>query len=120
MSASLKPPARRPVVSHPAKPLSAIVPGWLDDAEMLPSTFRVYCRIARRAGKKGGGGECFERLNEMATGCKLRRATVQKALRVLVESGFIEEEQRPGRTTIYRIASNPPLKASHASENDPY
>lgn len=96
-----------------------IIPAWLDEAGLRPSAFRVYCRIARRAGRKDGNGECFERLEQMAAGCQLRRATVQKALRELNELGLIEAEPRQGRTTIYRIASDPPQKAIYESKSDP-
>lgn len=94
-------------------PPPLIIPAWLDDARLRPSVFRVYCRIARRAGKKDGTGKCFERLEKIAEGCQLRRATVQKALRELIELELIEAEPQPGRPTIYRIASDPPQKINY-------
>lgn len=82
-----------------------IIPAWLDDAGLRATPFRVLCRIARR-------GNCFESLDSMAEGCRLRRVTVQRALQELLELGFITAEPRPGRTTVFKLKKQPtPNKA---------
>ncbi|MGD0746059.1 MAG: hypothetical protein ABSA45_12975 [Verrucomicrobiota bacterium] len=105
-----KPPARNSGVGHggqkAAPPL--IVPGWLDDAGLRPSQFRVLCRVARR-------GDCFEALPAFAAGCLMKRVTAQKALRELVDIELLTAEPRPGRTTIYRINPDPPQKGRYVS-----
>jgi hypothetical protein len=80
-----------------------IIPGWLDDAGLRPSVFRVYCRVARR-------GDCWESLKNIASGCHLRRITVQTALKELVEVALVTAQARSGETTIYRAVMNPPQK----------
>jgi DNA-binding MarR family transcriptional regulator len=80
-----------------------IIPGWLDDAGLRPSVFRVYCRVQRR-------GDCFEGLENIAEACHLRRVTVQTALKELVRIGLITAEFRSGKQTIYRAVIDPPQK----------
>lgn len=77
-----------------------IVPAFLDDAGLTPAQFRVLARIARRAGKDG---TCFESLDSMAAGCKLRRATIQNALKDLEAGDWIIKESPPGKTCVYKL-----------------
>jgi hypothetical protein len=76
------------------------IPGWLDDAELTPVVFRVYCRISRR-------GVCNESLRHLAKGCRIKRRTAQTAIQLLVAKGMVSEEKRFGRTTIYRVGPSP-------------
>lgn len=94
---SLPLPRKRASSAKEIPPL--IIPAWLDDAELRPAVFRVLCRIARR-------GNCFESLESMATGCRIRRPTVQAALQELIMKDLIIYETRPGKTTIYRLADH--------------
>jgi hypothetical protein len=81
-----------------------IVPGWLDDTGLDLRTFRVYCRIARRAGERG---ECFESVYSMARDLGMKPHTVRAALRHLVTIGAIEV-RGPGSRGTMRYAMAPP------------
>lgn len=81
------------------EPPPVIIPAWLDDAGLRPAVFRVLCRIARR-------GECFESLDSIANGCRIRRPTVQAALLELIMKDLVVYEVRPGKTNIYRLAED--------------
>lgn len=86
---------------HKWKSLPLLIPAWIDDAELTPNQFRVLCRIARRCGKDS---QCHESLDGIASGCKIRRETVQSAIKALKHLGWITAEQREGQTTIYHLA----------------
>ncbi|MDB6023107.1 MAG: hypothetical protein JWQ04_2964 [Pedosphaera sp.] len=78
------------------------MPERIRDSKLPLSQFRVLCQVASRCGKDG---ECFESLPSMATACCIRRDTVQNALELLVVNGWLIREQRPGRTTVYRLST---------------
>lgn len=80
------------------------VPAWVDDAELTAAQFRVLCRIARR-------GDCIESVPNIAKGCHLHSDTVESVVRFLLSRGFITKEARPGRTSVLRVALNPPPAA---------
>lgn len=71
----------------------------LDDYGLSPIEFRVYARLARRAGR----GQAREAVTRMARDFEVSDRTIQRALRVLVACDLISEETRPGNTTIYRL-----------------
>lgn len=82
-----------------SKELKVFIPSKLDDYGLMPSAFRVYCHIARRDGHRGA----FAAVELMAHVCRLHPQTVRSALKNLVFHGLLKREQRPGRTTIYRL-----------------
>jgi DNA-binding MarR family transcriptional regulator len=69
----------------------------LDDYGLTPIEFRVYARLARRA----GNGTAFESVPKMAKEFIVSDRTIQRALRVLIEAHLLHEQIRPGRTTLY-------------------
>jgi hypothetical protein len=71
----------------------------LDDYGLSPIEFRIYGRLARRAGK----GEAKESVPKMAEGCKVSERSVQLALRLLELAGLTEAEEHTGHTTVYRL-----------------
>lgn len=74
----------------------------LDDFGLDPYEFRLYSHVARRAGKFG---ECFSRVEDMASVCKMSTRKVRYTLRFLCEAGLLLEKQQPGRkTTNYKLA----------------
>jgi hypothetical protein len=76
----------------------------LDDYGLSPAEFRVYCHMARR----GGRDYAFPAINKIARVCRLHPQTVRQALHFLVKQGLLIRQERPGRTTLYRIT---PLSA---------
>lgn len=58
--------------------LGAFIPSFLDDFGLNPYQFRIYCRLARRA---GAGGQCWESADNMAKACLMNRKTVMKSIK---------------------------------------
>jgi hypothetical protein len=71
----------------------------LDDYGLSCVEFRVYGRLARRA----GSGSAFESVARMAEEFEVSDRTVQRAIRVLVNCRLISETPRPGKTTLYTL-----------------
>ena len=69
----------------------------VDDAGLDVYAFRIYCRIARRAGSRGDG--CTESLSNMAKGCKMGKRRAREALRELEDRGLVRTNERPGQTS---------------------
>jgi DNA-binding transcriptional MocR family regulator len=83
--------------------LGAFIPSFLCDWGLDPYEFRVYCRIARRA----GNGQCWESIDSIATGCKMNRKTVMKAIASLLELKMIvrsrADNQKPSSVDKYTL-----------------
>lgn len=75
----------------------------LDDFGLDPYQFRIYARIARRAGEKGA----YESIKNMATGCQMSEGKVKSSLKVLIECGLVTKESCNGGTSIYRLTDKP-------------
>jgi hypothetical protein len=71
----------------------------LDDYGLTAIEFRVYARLARRA----GGGGAFESVPSMAEEFEVSEKTVRRALRVLVACQLVGEQVRPGFSTIFTL-----------------
>jgi hypothetical protein len=72
----------------------------LDDYGLTAIEFRVYARLARRA---GGGGGAFESVPSMAEEFEVSEKTVRRALRVLVACQLVDEQIRPGFSTLFTL-----------------
>lgn len=68
----------------------------LDDAGLSVYAFRLYGRIARRAGHSGQN--CIESLSNMAEGCRMSRPRLQQARDELLAKGLIRRNERDGLT----------------------
>ena len=84
----------------------------LDDFGLNPYQFRVYCRIARRAGDKG----CFETVKNMADGCQMSEKQIKRSLAELITLSLISRHSRPGTTNIYRLEPPENWKKPHPTE----
>ena len=73
----------------------------LDDAGLNPYEFRIYNRIARRAG--GGDHSCTESLNSMAEGCQMSRNSVKRAIARLATRKMITCVRRSGEVSEYDL-----------------
>lgn len=76
------------------------VPSDLDDYGLDPYEFRIYGRIARRAGREN---EAWESIPKMARGCQMSESRARKALQLLEAAGLIKSIERPGYTTIRHL-----------------
>ncbi len=63
------------------------VPPWLDDLDLKPNAFRVYCHLLRRA---GDDGKCFTGGKAIAKTCRIHKDTVWPTLTILEEAGLIK------------------------------
>lgn len=90
----------------------------LDDLGLDPYEFRIYARIARRAGTGKGA---YESAAKMAEGCMMSTRQVHRALSELVAMGLVKKEARPGQPSVYRLTEtdqwNPDASASQADAN---
>lgn len=73
----------------------------LDDAGLNPYEFRIYGRIARRAG--GGDHSCTESLTNMADGCQMSRSSLIRAIKGLLHRKMISRIRKDGDTSEYRL-----------------
>ena len=73
------------------------IPAKLDDADLTPHQFRVFCHVARR-------GECLASIRKMSDDTGVSEPTVRKALKTLRSASMIEREKRPGTTDKHRTA----------------
>jgi hypothetical protein len=79
--------------------LPVFIHSELDDYGLDPYQFRVYARIARRAGRLGA----YESIKNMAEGCCMSEGKAKSSLRFLIEQGLVSRESREGYTSIYRL-----------------
>jgi DNA-binding transcriptional ArsR family regulator len=75
--------------------LSPFIPAALDDADLTPHEFRVFCHIARR-------GECLASIGKMSDDTGVSEPTLRKALKTLRAASMVEREKRPGTTDKHR------------------
>ena len=78
------------------KEIRPFIPADFCDRFLSPAQFRVLCQIARR-------GFCWESIPTMARACVMSAKTVRAALHSLRGLGFVYAEEKPGRSTTYRI-----------------
>jgi hypothetical protein len=72
----------------------------LDDYGLDVYQFRIYCRLARRAGTSG---DAYESVQNMSNGCGMCPAKVKAALRYLEDVNLITRISRPGKSSIFRL-----------------
>lgn len=78
------------------------IPIWLDDYGLTADEFRIYCHIARRAGKTG---KCWESVPKIAKACRVCRNVTLKALHALTETyRLLIRSKRQGETDEYSLA----------------
>jgi hypothetical protein len=65
------------------------IPPWLDDLDLKPNAFRVYCHLLRRA---GDNGKCFTGGKAISTACRISKDTVWPTLTLLEEKGLIKRQ----------------------------
>lgn len=73
----------------------------LDDANLNPYEFRIYSRIARRAG--GGDHYCSESLSSMASGCQMSTRSVIRAIQELAKRRMIRRVAKQGEVSRYAL-----------------
>jgi len=71
------------------------IPAKLDQANLTPQQFRVFCRISRR-------GDCTESVGNIASSIGVHPDTVRSAMKTLVEANMISREVRPGTTCLHK------------------
>jgi hypothetical protein len=66
---------------RPAHSYHSQIPHCIDDAELTPDQFRVYCHIKRICGENGK--TCFKSQKSLADHCKMSESTLQRCLKAL-------------------------------------
>ncbi len=83
-------------------PAAAVADERLTDAQV-----RVLCAIGTYTNKLGGN--VWASVQTLAKSSNLNPRTVQRALPVLLEHGYLRVQERPGRTNLYGIVLDRPL-----------
>jgi len=81
-----------------------IIPADLDDADLTVYAFRLLCHLARRGAAQQGAWGSTE---GMAAKLRIDPKTIKKALRELIEKGWITRTARPGLTSLYTLNTQP-------------
>lgn len=71
------------------------------DPELSDTQVRVLCAIGTFTNRLGGN--VWASVSTLAKQCNLNPRSVQRALPVLIERGYLRGAQRSGRTTIYEV-----------------
>ncbi|MCC7519176.1 MAG: helix-turn-helix domain-containing protein [Verrucomicrobiae bacterium] len=89
----------------------------LDDYVLIPTEFRLYAHLARRAGVDGA----WPAVKSMARTCRMHEDTVRRCLRRLKELNMVKAQVRPGTTTLYILTPlsdwKPASSGDHPSED---
>lgn len=81
--------------------LSIIPAAAVADPALTDTQIRVLCAIGTFTNRLGGN--VWASVQTMAKSCNLSPRTVQRALPVLVERGYLRGLIRPGRTNLYEV-----------------
>jgi hypothetical protein len=81
--------------------LSIIPANAVADPALTDTQVRVLCAIGTFTNRLGGN--VWASVQTMAKSCNLSPRTVQRALPVLVERGYLRGLIRPGRTNLYEV-----------------
>lgn len=88
------------IVTQDVRDFGAIfIHSELDDAGLTPAEFRVYAHIARRAGSDGA----YPGIDSMAEVCRLAKATVIDAVRMLESRKMIFVKREEGQRNRYHL-----------------
>ena len=108
-------------LSHDTSEMNVIfVHSSVDDYPLTPYEFRVYGKIARRAGQ----GEGWPSVEQVAQECLMSEDTARQALQNLVTFGMLSRREVPGKRARYRLtrpstwATREAVGALHAEQAD--
>ena len=73
--------------------MNPFIPAWLDELDLRPAAFRVYCHLWRR-------GTTHSSTSTIAKVCRIKRDTVFQILGELEKAGLLEKTIRPGQTSL--------------------
>lgn len=83
-------------------PLLSIIPAAaVADDRLTDTQVRVLCAIGTFTNRLGGN--VWASVATLAKACHLSPRTVQRAVPVLMEAGYLRRMERPGRTPIYEV-----------------
>lgn len=87
--------------------LSIIPAKAVADPVLTDTQLRVLCAIGTFTNRLGGN--VWASVQTLAKTCNLNPRTVQRALPVLIEAGYLRSLVRPGRTNLYEVVLESPL-----------
>lgn len=93
----------------------------MDDAGLTAAEFRVLAHVCRRAGDGTNGRGCDASIATMAKACRLNTDRLRQMIHKLIELGWIESNQKPGKATTYfpKFPQGDPLANKGGVEADP-
>lgn len=91
---------------HDGRKFPIFIHSELDDLGLDPFTFRIYGRLARRAGERGA----FESVPNMAKHCKMSERQVRYSLKILLQFNLIRKTEHPGKPANYTLTDLPEWK----------
>lgn len=91
---------------HDGRKFPIFIHSELDDLGLDPFTFRIYGRLARRAGERGA----FESVPNMAKHCKMSERQVRYSLKILLQLNLIRKTEHPGKPANYTLTDLPEWK----------
>ena len=78
------------------------------DPDLTDTQVRVLCAIGTFTNRLGGN--VWASVDTLAKSCNLNPRTVQRAVPVLIDRGYLRGVPRVGRTTLYEVVLQPPEK----------
>lgn len=76
--------------------MKAFIPSSLDDYNLTPDQFRIFCHVARR-------GECYESVGKIAKHCGFGRNKARFILKFLVSRNLISSVRKVGHSVQYAV-----------------
>jgi len=94
----------------------AAAPYLLMDQDIDPKAIVVYLWLHRFGWNSVKG--CYASLQTISDRSRISRKVVQRALNLLVQTGWVEIERRPGTTAVYHVVIDHPGRKRPKVEND--
>lgn len=96
--------------------LSIIPANAVADEALTDTQVRVLCAIGTFTNRLGGN--VWASINTLARACNLNPRTIQRAVPVLIQAGYLRCDTRPGRTNLYEIVlDGPPTVESQGGDS---
>jgi len=95
----------------------AAAPYLLMDQDIDPKAIVVYLWLHRFGWNSAKG--CYASLQTISDRSRISRKVVQRSLNLLVQTGWVEIERRPGTTAVYHVVIDHPGRKRPKVENDP-
>ena len=93
----------------------AAAPYLLMDQDIDPKAIVVYLWLHRFGWNSAKG--CYASLQTISDRSRISRKVVQRSLNLLVQTGWVEIERRPGTTAVYHVVIDHPGRKRPTNKN---